>query len=83
MIGDKDNFLTLKKERDGLVSFGNIHSAKIIGRGTFNIGRKDAMEENVLLIKDMKHNLLSVSKMCDQGHTLQYESEKCKIGKEG
>jgi hypothetical protein len=83
MTGDRNMFLTLKKEKDGSVSFGNNHSAKIIGRGTIKLGRKDAMAENVLLVEDMKHNMLSVSQMCDQGHTLQFDSEKCEIRKEG
>jgi hypothetical protein len=33
MTGDKDKFLTLRKEIDGLVSFGNENSTRIIGRG--------------------------------------------------
>jgi hypothetical protein len=32
MIGDRDRFLTLGKERDGSISFGNDDSAKIIGK---------------------------------------------------
>ena len=39
--------------------------------------------DNVLLIKNMKHNLLSVSRMCDQGHTFLFNSKKCEIRKEG
>jgi hypothetical protein len=39
------------------------------------------MEENVLLVEDMKHNLLSVIQMCDQGHELQFDSYKCEIMK--
>jgi hypothetical protein len=31
----------------------------------------------------MKHNLLSVSQMCDQGHKLTFDSEKYEIRKEG
>jgi hypothetical protein len=31
----------------------------------------------------MKHNLLSVSKMCDQGHKFTFHSQKCEIRKEG
>ena len=31
----------------------------------------------------MKHNILSVSQMCDQGHKLNFHSEKCEIRKEG
>jgi hypothetical protein len=31
----------------------------------------------------MKHNLLSVIQMCDQGHKVTFNSKKCKIRKEG
>jgi hypothetical protein len=72
MTGDKDRFLTLRKERYGSVSFGNGDSAIIIGRGTTRIGNKDTKEKNILVVKDMKQNLLSVSKMCDQGHKLVF-----------
>ena len=30
----------------------------------------------------MKHNLLSVSQMCDQGHVLTFTSKDCKIQRE-
>jgi hypothetical protein len=65
MIGDKDMFLTLKKERDVSISFGNDDSSRIIGKGVVRIGNKNIKAENVLLVEDMKHNLLSVSQMCD------------------
>ena len=41
------------------------------------------MTKNDLLVEDMKHNLLSVIQMCDQGHTLQFDLEKHEIRKEG
>jgi hypothetical protein len=41
MIGDRDKFLTLIKERDGSVSFKNDDSTKIIGKGTIRIGNKN------------------------------------------
>jgi hypothetical protein len=40
------------------------------------------MVENVLLVEDMKHNMLSVSQMRDQGHILVFDSNKCNIRKE-
>jgi transposase InsO family protein len=83
MTGDRDKFLTLQKERDGSVSFGNDDSSKIIGKGTVRIGNKNEKAENVLLVEDMKHNLLSVSQMCDQGHKVTFDSQKCEIRKEG
>jgi hypothetical protein len=41
MPSDKEKFLTLRKERDGLVSFENDDSTKIIGKGTIRIGNKN------------------------------------------
>ena len=83
MTGDRDRFITLIKERDGSVSFRNHDSAKIIGKRTVRIGNKNTKAENVLLVEDMKHNLLSVSQMCDQGHKVTFNSQKCEIRKEG
>jgi hypothetical protein len=83
MTDDRDMFLTLQKERDESVSFGNDDSAKIIGKGIVRIGNKNKKAENVLLVEDMKHNILSVSKMCDQGHKVTFDSQKCKIRKNG
>jgi hypothetical protein len=82
MTGDRDMFLTLRKERDGSVSFKNDDSTKIIGKGTVRIGNKNTKEKNVLLVEDMKHNLLSVSQMCDQGHKVTFDSQKYEIRKE-
>jgi hypothetical protein len=50
MIGDRGKFITLQKERDGSVSFGNDDSTKIIGKGTVRIGNKNTKVENVLLV---------------------------------
>jgi hypothetical protein len=82
-IGNRDRFLKLRKERYGLVYFVNYDSAKIIGKGTIKIGNKNTKAENVLLVEDMKHNLLSVSQMCDQSHNVTLDSQKCEIRKEG
>jgi hypothetical protein len=81
MTGDKDRFMTINKEIDGSISFGNDNSSKIIGRGTVKLRSKDGMEEYVLLVKDMKHNLLSIIQMCDQGNRLLFDSRKCDIRK--
>jgi hypothetical protein len=83
MACDKDRFLTLRKERDGSVYFGNDDSSRIIQRGTTIIGNKDTKEENVLLVEEMKHNILSVSQKCDQGHKIVFDSKKCEIRKVG
>jgi hypothetical protein len=78
----KTNFLHYEKKKNGSISFRNDNSSKIIGEGTIQIGNKNEKVQNVLLVEDVKHNLLSVSQMCDQGHKLTFNSEKCEIRKE-
>jgi hypothetical protein len=41
MTSDEYRFLTMRKERDGSVSFGNDDSGRIIGKGTVKIGNKN------------------------------------------
>jgi hypothetical protein len=78
MTGDQDKFISWKR-KGGNVAFGDDSSAKILGEGVVDIGSKNVKAKNVLLVEDLKHNLLSVSKMCDQGYTLTFDSRKCKI----
>ncbi len=66
-----------------IVVFGNDNGANIIGKGTISLGTKKAKAENVLLVKDMTHNLLSVSKIFYHGHTCVFESKGCEIMKKG
>jgi hypothetical protein len=54
---------------------------KSLEKGTVQIGNKNEKAENVLLVEDMKHNLLSVSQMCDQSHKVTFDSQKCEIRK--
>ena len=37
--------------------------------------------ENVLLVEDMKHNILSVSQMCDKGHKVTFDSQNARYEK--
>jgi len=78
MTGDQDKFIILKI-KGGNVAFGDDSSSKILGEGVVELGRKNVKAKNVLLVEDLKHNILSVSKMCDQGYTLTFDSQRCKI----
>jgi hypothetical protein len=82
MIGDQNIFLTLKKKKGGHVMFINDNSTKIIGKGIISLGSKKAKAEDVLLIEDMKHELISVSQIYGQGHTLIFYSQQCEIRSE-
>lgn len=39
--------------------------------------------ENVLFVEGLKHNLLSVNQLCDQEHSLTFNSDCYKISKDG
>jgi hypothetical protein len=78
MTGDQRKFVSLKKKR-GNVAFGDDSSTKILGKGIVKLGSENVKAGKLLLVEDLKHNLLSVSKMCDQGYTLTFHSRKCKI----
>jgi hypothetical protein len=81
MTRNKNTFQTLQV-KSRTVTFNNDNSSKILGKGIVSLGNKDIATKNVLLIENMKHNLLSVSQMCDQGQVLMFTSKDCKIRRE-
>ena len=65
MTGYPNKFISLKRNKKGKDTFGYNLSSKIIGKGIVAI--RDKMKaKNVLLVKNLKPNLLSVSQTCDQ-----------------
>ena len=58
MTGNKSAFVNIEKDI-GSVAFGNNNSAKVLGKGTVKLGSKNSLAVNVLLVDNMKHNLLS------------------------
>ena len=63
MTGDPNKFITLKDNK-GKVTFGDNLSSKIIGKEIVVVNNK-IKAENVLLIENIKPNVLSVSQTCD------------------
>jgi hypothetical protein len=78
MTGDQRKFVSLKKN-GGNFTFGDDSSTKILGKGIVKLGSENVKVGKVILVEDLKHNLLSVNKICDQGYTLTFDSRKCKI----
>ena len=66
MISDPTRFIKLKDNK-GRVTFGDNKSSKIIDKGTTVINSK-IKAENVLLVENLKPNLLNVSQTSDQGN---------------
>ncbi|KAH9705964.1 hypothetical protein KPL70_012065 [Citrus sinensis] len=67
-----------KIENGGDVSFGDNSKRKIIGIG--NVGNvSSTLIENVCLVENLKHNLLSISQLCDKGYRVIFDESKCVI----
>ena len=67
MTCDRNKLLSynaLEKEKN--VTFGNDSPAVIKGKGSIFLKEK-VKDNNVMYVDGLKHNLLSVSQMCDQG----------------
>ena len=76
MTGDRKAFKSLTTKDGGNVTFGDNSKGKVIGIG--NIGESPTIED-VLLVDGLKHNLLSISQLCDRGNRVIFEKSKCII----
>lgn len=74
MTRDKTMFITLNKN-EGSVTIIDNGTSKIVRKGTPSLVNGSAKVQNVLCVEDLKHNLVRVRQMCDQGHTLIFYSQ--------
>ena len=76
MTGDSSKFASMKPRKGGHVTFGDNSKGEIIGIG--NIGKCSShCIEDVLLVKNLKHNLISISQLCDRGNRVIFEPTHC------
>ena len=67
MTWNINNFATLPRYHEGgTVTFEDDSKEKIIGIGNIKIGSSPLIE-NIVLVDGLKHNLLSISQLCDKG----------------
>eukprot|EP00253_Pinus_taeda_P028111 PITA_28111 len=77
MTGDKRKFVSLRK-KEGNVSFGS-RTGRIVGKGAVTLINGKGKAQDALLVDGIKHNLLSVSQICDQGHKVVFSTKDCEI----
>ena len=79
MSGDKEQFITLEpKDERGVVTFGDNGQDKIIEIGKIQITPSTSID-GVLLVKGLKHNLISISQLCDKRLKVSFETSICII----
>ena len=67
MTGDKEQFNKLDAKNGGYVTFGDNVKGKIIGIGEIDNPQSLSIH-HVLLVDGIKHNLHSISQLCDMGN---------------
>ena len=73
MSGDKEQFITLEpKDKGRVVTFGENGQGKIIGVDKIQITLSTFID-SILLVKGLKHNLISISQLCDKGLKVSFE----------
>lgn len=79
MTWDKRNFISLNENKIGNVTFGNDGACRIRGKGTIILKNGRGKGQYVLFVDGLKHNLLSVSHMCDKGCDVIFRAKDCEI----
>ena len=73
MTGDESLFQELDRKKSGNVSFGDNSKGIIRGIGTID-NNSHTQIKNVLLVENLKFNLLSISQLCDKGFRVCFEA---------
>ena len=70
--GQESQFRSLKLKEGGEVAFGGDEKEKIIRLDDIGNSTSNCIE-NVLLVKGLKHNLLSISQLCGKSYKVTFE----------
>jgi len=78
MTGEKSNFLSLTAAKGGSMAFGNGKSGTIIGIGKIGESLSHSID-SLYLVDGLKHNLRSVSQLCDKNNHVVFSPKRCLV----
>jgi len=78
MTGDKTKFAKLELNEEEFVTYGDNNKGRILGNGVIGNGSSFNIK-NVLLVEGLKHNLISITQLCDKGFKVMFEPNSCLI----
>ena len=78
MTGDKSKLSSFTSMDGGFVTFGDNSRGKIIGVENID-NYSSSCIENVLLVDGLKHNLISISQLCDKDYKVTFDKNECII----
>jgi len=71
MTRDASKLINLKWKPEGFVAYGDNNWGRILGVGDIE-GDDDVIIKDVLLEDGLKHNLLSISQLCDKCNKITF-----------
>ena len=81
MTGEEKYLMNVKSYKASFVTFGDGAKGEIVGiEDLINHGLPNL--ENMVLVKGLKANLISISQLCDQGMKVNFTKSKCLVNNE-
>ncbi|KAL8114339.1 hypothetical protein AgCh_021260 [Apium graveolens] len=77
MTGNKALLSDFVEKAGPSVSYGDGNIGKTLGYGNINL--RNVIIKEVVLVSGLKHNLLSVSQICDRGYHVDFFEEHCEV----
>ena len=79
MTGDASKFLSITLKQDEHVTSGDNNKGEILCKGTVE-NENSLLIHDVLYVESLKHNLLSISQLCDRGYQVSLEQILVRFG---
>ncbi|RDX58410.1 hypothetical protein CR513_62276, partial [Mucuna pruriens] len=77
MTRERSMFQDLSSKLGGWITFGGNQKGKIVGIG--RIGKHPFPSINMLFVEILKHNILSISQLCENGYDVSFNKGECKV----
>jgi len=74
----KKKITKLRLKNEGFMTYGDNNKGRILGTRTISNGSSSNIID-VLLVEGLRHNLLSISQLCDKGYKVIFEPNHCLI----
>src|SRR4051812_45106247 len=78
MTGDISLFVEFQAKKKGFVTYGDNNRGAILGKGSVGNPSTTTITD-VLLVEGLKHNLLSISQLCDKDFKVLFTNSGCTI----
>ncbi|XP_060972330.1 uncharacterized protein LOC133038256 [Cannabis sativa] len=82
MTGNKKLLVNYRDEKGGSVTFGDGNKGQIVGRGDVNVIGV-AQLTNVLYVRGLKANLISIGQLCDDNLSVSFTKTQCLVSSDG